>query len=57
MQSVLTSWKEIGQYVGKGTRTVQRWEAQADFPVRRMNLEASKSSVFAIPAEVDEWIN
>jgi hypothetical protein len=27
--SVLTSWKEIAQYVGKGVRTVQRWERES----------------------------
>jgi hypothetical protein len=56
MQAVLTSWKEISKYVGKGTRTVQRWEAMSGFPVRRMVLGTSKSPVFAYPADIDDWI-
>ena len=32
MASILTSWKEIGQYLGKGVRTVQRWSAMPASP-------------------------
>jgi hypothetical protein len=35
-----------------GVRTVQRWEHDAGFPVRRINF-----SVFALPQEVDEWLH
>ena len=28
--SVFTSWKEIACYLGKGIRTVQRWERDFD---------------------------
>jgi cell division protein FtsB len=53
--SVLTSWKEISDYVGKGVRTVQRWESEFGFPVRRAK-PGRKSVVLAIPAEIDAWI-
>src|ERR1700691_4450004 len=33
--AVLTCWKDIAQYVGKGVRTVQRGEKEMGFPVRR----------------------
>jgi hypothetical protein len=33
--AVLTSWKEIAAYLGKGVRTVQRWEREFGLPVRR----------------------
>ena len=49
--SVLTSWKEIAQYFGKGVRTVQRWEHELGFPVRR-----TKSGVLAVPGEIDAWV-
>jgi hypothetical protein len=51
----LTSWKDIAQYVGKGIRTVQRWERELGFPVRRTN-RAQKGVVLAIPREIDTWV-
>lgn len=54
MSNFLTSWKEIGQYLGKGVRTVQRWEREAGLPVRR-NDHSSRRVVLAIPEELDEW--
>jgi hypothetical protein len=50
---VLTSWKEIASYMGKGVRTVQRWEAEMDLPVRRPG--ADRHIVLAFPAELDAW--
>jgi hypothetical protein len=55
MTSVLTSWKEIAQYVSKGVRTVQRWERELGFPVRRTK-RGTKSIVLAIPGEIDVWV-
>jgi hypothetical protein len=50
---VLTSWKEIASYLGKGVRTVQRWEAEMDLPVRRP--AADRHIVLAFPEELDAW--
>jgi hypothetical protein len=50
---VLTSWKEIASYMGKGVRTVQRWEAEMELPVRRP--AADRHIVLAFPAELDTW--
>ncbi len=55
MPNFLTSWKEIGQYLGKGVRTVQRWEREASLPVRR-NVPPSRPALLAIPEELDEWM-
>jgi hypothetical protein len=55
MTPVLTSWKEIAQYVRKGIRTVQRWERDFGFPVRRTK-PGEKGSVLAIPREIDSWV-
>ncbi|MGE5112375.1 MAG: helix-turn-helix transcriptional regulator [Acidobacteriaceae bacterium] len=52
---IFTSWKEIASYLGKGVRTVQRWEAQFGLPVQRPNSRA-KGIVRASRAELDEWI-
>jgi hypothetical protein len=54
MPNILTSWKEISQYLGKGVRTVQRWEREAGLPVRRRD-NALRNTVLAIPDELDEW--
>jgi len=50
---VLTSWKEIAAYMGKGVRTVQRWEAEMELPVRRPG--ADRHIVLAFPQELDAW--
>ena len=55
MASFLTCWKEISSYVGKGVRTIQRWESEFGFPIRR-SKPGTKSFVLAIPAEIDAWI-
>ncbi len=54
--SVLTSWKEIANYMGKGVRTVQRWERQLGLPVRRPVNCAQKRIVLARRADLDAWI-
>ncbi len=52
---VLRSWKEIADYLGACVKTVQRWEQEYRFPVRR--LKASKGAmVFALKTEVDHWL-
>jgi hypothetical protein len=56
MAAVLTSWKEIAQYLGKGVRTVQRWEKKLHLPVRRTGEGGPKSSVLAMPEEIETWI-
>ena len=55
MPNVLTSWKEIAHYLGKGVRTVQRWEAEFGLPVRRPKSK-SHHAVLALPEELDAWV-
>jgi hypothetical protein len=38
---VLTGWKDVANYVNKGIRTVQRWEGQFGFPIRRAGAMAT----------------
>jgi hypothetical protein len=52
---VLSGWNGIARYLGKGIRTIQRWERQFDLPVRRTH-EGPKSTVLALPAEIDAWV-
>jgi hypothetical protein len=53
---ILNSWKEIANYVGRGVRTVQRWEAQLGLPVHRP-AGKDHSAVLAFSSELDEWLN
>ncbi len=53
---VLTSWKEIAAYFGKGVRTVQRWEVTLGLPVRRPQGSASRNIVMATRSELDTWL-
>jgi hypothetical protein len=52
----LSGWKEIANYLGKGTRTVQRYERQFGLPVRRPAGKAW-GSVVATRGELDAWVN
>lgn len=52
---LLTSWKEIAAYLGKGVRTVQRWEQLFGLPVRRPN-DKEKGIVHATREELDRWL-
>jgi hypothetical protein len=52
---VLSGWKDIANYLGKGVRTVQRYEQELALPVRRP-AGRSAGSVVATKAELDAWI-
>jgi hypothetical protein len=54
--TVLSSWKEIANYLGKGVRTVQRWERELGLPVRRPVGASQKSAVLLYRRDVDEWL-
>ncbi|MCU1287256.1 MAG: hypothetical protein JWO13_3606 [Acidobacteriales bacterium] len=51
----LNSWKEVAQFVGRSERTIQRWEREWGFPVHRP-AGRLRSSVIALPAEIQHWI-
>lgn len=55
MRTVLSSWKEIAAYLGKGVRTVQRWERELGLPVRRPRPN-ERQIVLAFPDELDAWL-
>jgi hypothetical protein len=54
--SVLSSWKDIANYLGKGVRTVQRWERERGLPVRRPNGHTCKSAVLLYRDDADSWM-
>lgn len=51
----LNSWKEISSYMGRGVRTLQRYEIQFGLPIRRPSGR-SRSAVMATRAELDAWV-
>jgi methyl-accepting chemotaxis protein len=51
----LSGWKDIANYLGRGVRTVQRYERELGLPVRRPAGKAS-GSVVATQAELDAWV-
>jgi hypothetical protein len=52
---VLNSWKEIAAYLGRGVRTVQRWEHDLALPVRRPRGK-DRSAVIALKSDLDKWL-
>jgi len=52
---ILNGWKDIASHLGKGVRTVQRYEREFALPIRRPagNLTGS---VMATKAELDGWV-
>ena len=52
----LESWKEIGSYLHRDVRTVQRWERTKGLPVRRLP-GGDMARVYALRSELDAWWN
>ena len=52
---ILTGWKQIANHLGRGVRTVQRYEREMHLPIRRVGGK-STGSVIATKAELDAWI-
>ena len=53
--SRLNSWKEIASHLGRGVRTVQRWERELQLPVHRIGT-GPRSPVYALTTELNFWI-
>jgi hypothetical protein len=52
---ILSGWKDIATYLGKGVRTVQRYERELRLPVRRP-AGKRRGSVLATRDELDLWV-
>jgi Tol biopolymer transport system component len=50
----LDSWKEIAAYLGRGIRTVQRWEQEEGLPVHRLAHE-KRGTIYARREELAAW--
>ena len=56
MSKMLSSWKEIAHFFGKGVRTVQRWEKTLDLPIHRP-AGAPSNVVLARTSDLEEWMH
>lgn len=52
---MLSTWKDISAYLGRGVRTVQRWENNLGLPVHRIGT-GNRPPVFAFEHEIEEWL-
>lgn len=53
-QARIDSWKSIAQYLGRSSRTVQRWHSKYGLPVHRLGLDTG--SIFTYADELDGWL-
>lgn len=54
--NVLSGWKNIANYLGKGVRTAQRYEQAFQLPVRRP-AGGPRGIVMASCLELDDWVS
>ncbi|MEM7763345.1 MAG: hypothetical protein AAF290_04640, partial [Pseudomonadota bacterium] len=55
-ESRLVGWKRIANYLGCSERSARRWEREESLPVHRQQHQ-SRSTVYALPAELDTWLS
>jgi hypothetical protein len=55
-RQVFSGWKEIANYLGKGVRTVQRYEREVGLPIHRI-AGKTQGSVISTKAELDDWVS
>jgi len=51
---ILSSWKQIADFLGVSERTAQHWEQEKGLPVRRVS--GAKGRISADAAELERWI-
>jgi predicted metal-dependent hydrolase len=52
---ILNSWKEIASYLGRGVRTLQRYEEKLGLPIHRPAAR-ERSAVLAFADELEQWL-
>ena len=52
---ILNSWKEIASYLGRGVRTIQRYEEKLGLPVHRP-VGRERTAVLAFADELEQWL-
>ena len=52
---ILNSWKEIASYLGRGVRTIQRYEEKLGLPIHRPAAR-KRTAVLAFADELERWL-
>jgi len=52
---ILSGWKDIAKFLGRGVRTVQRYEREMGLPIHRP-VGHPHGAVYATKAELDDWV-
>lgn len=52
---LLSGWKQVGAYLGRGPRTAQRWERVLGLPVHRLRTTHGMA-VYGLKGEIDGWL-
>jgi hypothetical protein len=55
-EEILSGWKDIARYLGKGVRTVQRYAHELGLPVRWVSGH-HRGAVIARKSDLDSWIS
>jgi hypothetical protein len=50
----IDTWKSIARYLGRSSRTVQRWHREYGLPVHRLGVDTG--SIYAYADELDTWL-
>jgi tetratricopeptide (TPR) repeat protein len=51
----LDGWKEVASHLGRGERTVKRWDVERGLPIHRVP-GAGRATIYAYTVELDEWL-
>lgn len=54
-RKLLSTWKDIANYLDCGVRTCHRWEEKYELPIHRIE-EGTSTRVFAFQDELDSWL-
>lgn len=55
-KTMLSTWKEVADYLDCDIRTCRRWEGKYGLPVHRID-KTSNARVYAYEDEIDQWLN
>jgi TolB-like protein len=55
-KEILSSWKDISNYLDRSIRTCHKWEKNFGLPVYRIDDKSPRSKVFAFKSEIDQWL-
>jgi len=55
-KEILSSWKDISNYLDRSIRTCHKWEKIFGLPIYRIDNKSLHSRVFTFKSEIDQWL-